>query len=82
MPAGPARLLGPALASGSELLRVCAWCYRAERDGVWRGIEDVVVAEGLLQRPTVPVVTHGICDECLADTSAALERVGAATPSD
>ena len=76
--AGRARLLCHAIPSG-DLLRLCAWCYRAERDGVWRGIEDVVVAEGLLERRTVPIVTHGICDECLADTSAALDGAGAAT---
>jgi hypothetical protein len=70
--AGAARLISPALTSGSELLRLCAWCYRAERGGVWRGIEDVVAAERLLERPTVPLITHGICDECMADKSAAL----------
>jgi hypothetical protein len=71
---GSARLITPALASGSELLRLCAWCYRADRDGSWRAFEDVVAEEGLLELPTVPVVTHGICEDCLADTAAEFER--------
>lgn len=49
-----------------ELLRLCAWCFRAERDG-WRDIEAVVEADGLLQRATKPVVSHGICPSCLND---------------
>jgi hypothetical protein len=71
--AGTARLIGPGPPSRSELLRLCAWCYRAERGGSWRGIEDVVAEEHLLEQPTVPLVTHGICDDCLADTAAQLE---------
>ena len=69
---GRARLLTPAEPCGSELLRVCAWCYRADRGG-WRDIEEVVADEKLLERPTVPVVTHGICDGCLAETAAQLD---------
>jgi hypothetical protein len=69
---GRARLISPALPSGSELLRVCAWCYRAHRGG-WRDIEEVVADEHLLERPTVPVVTHGICDDCLAGAAAQLD---------
>ena len=74
---GRTRLMTPALSSGSELLRLCAWCYRADRDG-WRDIEDVVADEHLLERPTVPIVTHGICDACLAETTAELDPVAAA----
>jgi hypothetical protein len=69
---GRARLMTPALPSGSELLRLCAWCYRADRGG-WRDIEDVVADEHLLERSTVPVVSHGICDACLAETAAQLD---------
>jgi hypothetical protein len=68
-----ARLASPALPSGSELLRLCAWCYRVDCGGTWRGIEDVVAEERLLEQSTVPIVTHGICEECLADAAAKLE---------
>jgi hypothetical protein len=69
---GRARLMTPAPPSGSDLLRVCAWCYRADRGG-WRDIEEVVADEKLLECATVPVVTHGICDGCMAETAAKLD---------
>jgi hypothetical protein len=63
--------------STCKVLRVCAWCYRADRDG-WRDIEDVVATEQLLERPTVPPVTHGICDACMNETAAELDALTAA----
>lgn len=62
--------------SSSELLRVCAWCWRADYDG-WRAIEEVVEAMQLLQRATVPIITHGICDACLSETAAGLDELTA-----
>ncbi|MEA2479035.1 MAG: hypothetical protein QOJ07_957 [Thermoleophilaceae bacterium] len=70
-----AALIGVAPGRGDEMLRVCAWCYRAERDG-WRDIEEVVSAEQLLERPHVPRITHGICDSCLAEVAAGFEHPG------
>ena len=58
--------------SDGDMLRICAWCYRAERDG-WHAIEDVVTAEHLLERPAGPFITHGICDACLATLHAELD---------
>jgi hypothetical protein len=67
-----------------DLLRVCAWCYRARSEGIWRDIEDVVAGEHLLERATLPIVTHGICDACLVETDAELDalatRPSAASP--
>jgi hypothetical protein len=74
---GRAQLISPALPSATELLRLCAWCYRADRGG-WRDIEQVVADERLLERSTVPVVSHGICDGCLAETAAQLDPATAA----
>jgi hypothetical protein len=74
---GRAQLVSPALPSAGELLRLCAWCYRVDRDG-WRDIEDVVADERLLERPTVPLVTHGICDCCLAEAAAQIDPAQAA----
>jgi hypothetical protein len=74
---GRARLMSPALPRAGELLRLCAWCYRADRGG-WRDIEEVVADERLLERATVPAVTHGICDACLAEAAAELDPLTAA----
>ena len=60
------------LPRGLERLRVCAWCYRAEHGG-WRNIEDVVASEHLLERASVPAITHGICDACMARALAHLD---------
>jgi hypothetical protein len=73
---GDARLPLPASASGDGLLRLCAWCYRADLDG-WRDIEEVVATEQLLERRTLPLVTHGICDACLGEAAAELDPVPA-----
>ena len=78
--AGAARLASPALPSVNELLRLCAWCYRVDRGDSWQGIEDVVAEERLLERPTIPIVTHGICDDCLIDAAAQLETAAVLAP--
>lgn len=74
---GSAELAAPDRPTTRELLRLCAWCYRADHDG-WRDIEDVVATERLLERTTMPIVTHGICDACLAETAAELEELATA----
>jgi hypothetical protein len=61
-----------AMPSDGDMLRLCAWCYRAERDG-WHDLEEVVTAEHLLERPAAPFITHGICEDCLAEVHAELE---------
>jgi hypothetical protein len=69
-------LMNPTRPSRLDRLRLCAWCYRADCGG-WRELEEVVTSEHLLERATFPIVTHGICDTCLAKAMARLD--GAAT---
>jgi hypothetical protein len=71
-----AALIARVRPGGSDLLRLCAWCYRADRGG-WRDIEEVIASEQLLERSTLPVVTHGICDACLAEAAAKLDPLTA-----
>jgi hypothetical protein len=73
---GRAALISPVQTSGRDLLRLCAWCYRADRGG-WRDIEEVVADEHLLERSRVPLVTHGICNDCLAEAAAKLDPAAA-----
>jgi hypothetical protein len=75
---GSASLRHPETSRCCDLLRVCAWCYRAQFDGVWRDIERVVADEHLLEHVRIPIVTHGICDACLAETAAELEALATA----
>ena len=71
-----ANLLPPSTGREGAMLRLCAWCYRGERDG-WRDIEDVVTAQHLLERPRAPFITHGICEDCLAERHAELDATAA-----
>jgi hypothetical protein len=73
-----AALHAPERTSCCDLLRVCAWCYRAHCDGAWRDIEEVVAGEQVLEHARLPIVTHGICDACLADTDAELDALATA----
>ena len=49
-------------------LKVCAWCRRIDHKGRWMPLEDFM-REGF-DTPT----SHGICEECLAQQKAAIER--------
>ena len=71
---GESRIIADPETSTGDLLRVCAWCYRADHGG-WRGIEEVVATEHLLERAAVPLITHGICGACLAETAAELDEL-------
>jgi len=45
-------------------IRMCSWCQRVEVHGQWLPIDTAVVALGLMTAPTIPAITHGICEEC------------------
>jgi hypothetical protein len=47
-----------------EFVRMCSWCQRVQANGVWLPVEAAVVALGLMSGPTVPAITHGICEDC------------------
>lgn len=49
-------------------LKVCAWCRRIDHKGQWMPLEDFM-REGF-DTPT----SHGICETCLAQQKAAVER--------
>lgn len=60
---------------GSEALqRSCGWCNKLEVDGEWLEIEDAVARLGLMERVTPPMVTHGMCEDCLARMLAELDE--------
>lgn len=48
-------------------MKVCAWCRRIEHKGHWMPLEEFF--ERGFDTPT----SHGICQDCLARTKAALE---------
>ncbi len=50
-----------------QFIRMCSWCKRVEVDLVWTQVEAAVIKLGLMTAPTVPSITHGICDDCLGE---------------
>ncbi len=59
-------------AEPETLQRACGWCNRLEVDGVWMEIEDAVTRLRMMERHTAPMVTHGMCADCLAKMEAEL----------
>lgn len=59
------RLLDPAAARGGELLKSCSWCERVSIMGGWFEIEEAAARLRLFDAALLPVLTHGICADCL-----------------
>jgi hypothetical protein len=47
-----------------QFLRMCSWCQRVKANSRWLPVETAVVVLGLMSSPTVPAITHGICEDC------------------
>lgn len=55
-----------------ELLRVCGWCKKVDTGGCWVEVEEAVSSLRLFERPRLPGVTHGICEDCYSRMGAAM----------
>lgn len=47
-----------------EFVRMCSWCQRVDARGQWVPIETAVVELGLIKGPSLPAITHTLCEEC------------------
>jgi hypothetical protein len=48
-----------------RFVTMCSWCKRVTvAGGHWADVEEAAAALGLFRSPTMPVVTHGICEAC------------------
>jgi hypothetical protein len=66
--------LSPLPKTEHGLLYLCSWCHRMRRGGEWIHLEDAVTALRLLERPTLPMISHGMCSFCYEATNTMLER--------
>jgi hypothetical protein len=57
-------LLDPVVLRSDEWLTVCSWCKRVDVQNEWIEVEDATARLRLLDAPTVPHMTHGICPDC------------------
>jgi hypothetical protein len=72
-----------AKADSDELLRVCGWCKRTpDANGEWLEIEQALLRLALFQQTALPVITHGICEDCQCVMTAALEDAALAGSGD
>jgi hypothetical protein len=49
-----------------EFVRMCGWCKKVDVGGRWAEVEEAVARLGLFDRPLLPRLTHGICEDCYA----------------
>jgi hypothetical protein len=59
-----------------EPVPLCSWCGRAQHGSRWLDIEEFVQAARLLERSSMPPISHGICASCRDEMSAELLVLG------
>lgn len=69
---------GADAAERNELQRVCGWCNRLDVNGTWMEIEEALPRLQLLERPSAPTLTHGMCEDCVARMMTDLEMATSA----
>ena len=57
-------LLDPDFPRTEEFLTMCAWCKKIKVSG-WMEAEDALHQLKFFDRPQLPQITHGICEDCL-----------------
>lgn len=58
---------------------LCGWCGRGQHGSRWLDIEELVQAGRLLERASMPPISHGICAACRDEMSADLLVPGVAS---
>jgi hypothetical protein len=51
---------------------LCSWCGRGQHGSLWLDIEELVQAARLLERASMPPISHGICASCRDEMAAEL----------
>jgi hypothetical protein len=57
-------LLAPETPRHEETLTMCGWCDRFLVDGEWLEVEEAVARLKLFALPTMPAISHGVCQDC------------------
>jgi hypothetical protein len=73
----PQPLLERGRPHSEEFVRVCSWCKKVDVGGRWAEVEEAVARLGLFDRPLLPQLTHGICEDCYARMVGTLGGPGA-----
>lgn len=62
-------------AAAGRLVRACGWCKRIEADGHWLELEAALPRLGLFTWTELPLLTHGMCEDCFSRMSEVLDRI-------
>jgi hypothetical protein len=62
-PRDPVPVLDAEAPRGGEMLVMCSWCKRINVPP-WMEAEDAIRELELFDAPTMPPISHGICEEC------------------
>ncbi|MBM4067960.1 MAG: hypothetical protein FJ271_03320 [Planctomycetes bacterium] len=57
--------LPAANANPANLLPICDWCQRLRVRDIWAEIDDAIAWLRLFDSTELPMLSHGICDDCL-----------------
>ena len=58
-------LLDSGVERSARVIKMCSWCKRLETEGGWLEVEDAAPALDLFGEPPVPLVSHGVCPDCV-----------------
>lgn len=72
----PQAILETHRASAGEPLRMCSWCNRLDAKGRWMPVEEAVSSLRLMERATLPAITHGMCEECYGGLQSTFDLAG------
>lgn len=67
---------------GLEPVPLCGWCGRAQHGSRWLDIEEAVRVGRLLERASMPPISHGICAQCRDEMAAELLVPGGAAEAE
>jgi hypothetical protein len=62
-------------AEPEEMIRMCGWCNRIDVAGEWLEVEQAMPRLPLMEYPAQSMLTHGICEVCLARMTAEVEAL-------
>jgi hypothetical protein len=75
-------LLDPQAPRSDQVLTLCSWCKRARvTRSEWVEPEDAIARLDLFGPPSLPQLSHGICDQCVNTVTAEVKSGNSASTS-
>ena len=63
-PRSAVSLLDSAIVRDRRMVTVCSWCKAVKCESRWLPVEEAVERLGLFAQPSMPALSHGICESC------------------